>query len=197
MGTATDTKTRILDLAERLARHKGFNGFSYRDISEPLGIRNAAIHYHFPSKTDLGLALIRRYRDLLRSRTRRFMKEGGDPLPHLEALFASYERLSLDQSICPISIVAVDYYTLPEPMLNEGKQFVDETLAWLTRVLEVGRDRGVLRFDGEPREKAIGTLAALQGGNQIARLREDDALQQTITELRRGLGLPVASPAKD
>ena len=63
--TRTDTRERILDEAERLMGARGYSGFSYQDISRPLGIRNAAIHYHFPAKADLGLAVIERYRAIL------------------------------------------------------------------------------------------------------------------------------------
>jgi len=76
--THTDTRTQILDIAEQLARQRGFSGFSYRDISQPLGIRNAAVHYHFPTKADLGIALLERYGDLLAFHTSEFMKHGGN-----------------------------------------------------------------------------------------------------------------------
>ena len=55
------TATRILDVAERLAQVRGFNGFSYADIAAEVGITKAALHYHFASKADLGKALISRY----------------------------------------------------------------------------------------------------------------------------------------
>ena len=52
---------RILDIAERLAQTRGFNGFSYADIAEELAVTKASLHYHFRSKADLGQALIVRY----------------------------------------------------------------------------------------------------------------------------------------
>ncbi len=64
VGSARDdagTGTRILDVAEGLVQVRGFNGFSYADISAELGITKAALHYHFAAKADLGLALITRY----------------------------------------------------------------------------------------------------------------------------------------
>ena len=55
------TAARILDVAERLVQVRGFNGFSYADISAEVGITKAALHYHFAGKADLGLALITGY----------------------------------------------------------------------------------------------------------------------------------------
>lgn len=60
MADQRHTKKQILDIAENLLRDRGYNGFSYKDISSSLGIRNASVHYHYPTKTDLGVAIIRR-----------------------------------------------------------------------------------------------------------------------------------------
>ena len=62
------TAGRILDVAERLVQTRGYNGFSYADISAQLRIRNASVHYHFPTKTDLGKRLVSRYRQGFRRR---------------------------------------------------------------------------------------------------------------------------------
>lgn len=40
MRPTASTATRILDVAELLVQTQGFNGFSYADISEELGIRS-------------------------------------------------------------------------------------------------------------------------------------------------------------
>ena len=58
---SSDTATRILDVAERLVEVRGFNGFSYADVSSEMKITKAALHYHFANKADLGVALIVRY----------------------------------------------------------------------------------------------------------------------------------------
>ena len=54
---------RILSEAQRLVQMRGFNGFSYADIAETLGVTKASLHYHFPSKAELGRRLIDRYRE--------------------------------------------------------------------------------------------------------------------------------------
>ena len=56
-----DMREHILASAQRLAQQRGFNGFSYADIAEEVGIRKASLHHYFPTKTDLGLALIEVY----------------------------------------------------------------------------------------------------------------------------------------
>ena len=58
-----NTKRSIMDLAESFLQEKGFNGFSYAHIAKKLDVKNAAIHYHFPSKEALVAEVIQRYRD--------------------------------------------------------------------------------------------------------------------------------------
>src|ERR1700753_306193 len=57
----SDTAGQIPDLAETLIQTRGYSAFSYQDIADALGIRKASIHYHFASKTDLGIAVVDRY----------------------------------------------------------------------------------------------------------------------------------------
>jgi len=53
------TREKIIELGESLIRTKGYNAFSYQDISSELGIKNAAIHYYFPSKENLGTSIVK------------------------------------------------------------------------------------------------------------------------------------------
>ena len=47
-----DRKTQIIELATELVQSKGFDSFSYNDLSEDLGIRKASIHHHFAKKAE-------------------------------------------------------------------------------------------------------------------------------------------------
>ena len=57
----SNTADDILAAARRFIVAGGYNGFSYADIAEVVGIRKASIHHHFPSKVDLVQTLVRRY----------------------------------------------------------------------------------------------------------------------------------------
>ena len=55
-----DTRNEIIRIGNELVRSVGYNAFSYADIAKALNIKNAAIHYYFPSKSDLGVEIIER-----------------------------------------------------------------------------------------------------------------------------------------
>ncbi|MFE3602485.1 TetR/AcrR family transcriptional regulator [Streptomyces sp. NPDC059142] len=55
-----DTRTQILDAAERLFAEHGYRGTSVRAITELAGANLAAVGYHFGSKAELMAAVARR-----------------------------------------------------------------------------------------------------------------------------------------
>jgi len=60
MTEKVDTKSRILDSAERLFGMNGFDGTSLRDITTAADVNLAAINYHFQSKDSLIDAIVAR-----------------------------------------------------------------------------------------------------------------------------------------
>lgn len=59
--TATDTRTRIMDIAEAAILSKGFDGTSIDEIVAAAEITKGGFFYHFPDKSALAKALIERY----------------------------------------------------------------------------------------------------------------------------------------
>ncbi len=55
-----DTKSALLDCAERLFLAKGFEAVSVREITDAAGANVAAVNYHFSSKTELYRACLKR-----------------------------------------------------------------------------------------------------------------------------------------
>ena len=93
---ATDTKQRILDVAEEMFADRGFGGTSLRSIIAAAEVNLAAVHYHFGSKEALLEAVIvRRLEPLNRERLklldeceRHAGKSGPSVEQILEALLA-------------------------------------------------------------------------------------------------------------
>ncbi len=184
--TQGDTKSKIIDLGEKLLLGKGFNGFSYADIAISLGIKNAAIHYHFPCKSDLGLAIIQRARE-------RFKKWGAnketEQLPdreRLDSFFQIYRHyLTKRESVCLSGALETDFTTLPKPMQEETRGLVYDLLTWMEIFLDQGRKRGTFSFPGTPRDQAIIVLAVMQGGLQMTRVTDQSVFDLAVSQIRR------------
>ncbi|MBA7610314.1 MAG: TetR family transcriptional regulator [Calditrichaeota bacterium] len=185
-----NTRELILDAAEALLQDRGFSAFSYHHVAQQLGVKNAAIHYHFPSKADLGTALIRRYRERFRDYTRTLERENADPVSKLECYFAipaSY--LQNGRKICPLGILEAEFNAIPEPMQLESRLLDKEMRDWLAGVIEEGRGLGVFSFEGSAVGKVLVVVAALQGVLQIARAAGPQVFAATIEQIKRELGV--------
>ncbi len=184
-----DTREEILNAAEDLLQRRGYNAFSYQHIAVHPGIRNAAIHYHFPGKEDLGVALVRRFRQRFRDWTDS-VAALPDAWARLQAFFGTYlEYLDVaDMRICPVGVLGSEFGAIPEPMRHEARLLMREHYEWMSDTLQCGRDDGSLCFAGDPRSRAVALGAALQGGLQIARmagaLRFHQVLEQLALDLR-------------
>jgi TetR/AcrR family transcriptional repressor of nem operon len=167
--TASTTSTDILDVAERLAQTRGFNGFSYADIAAELGITKATLHYHFATKADLGRALIERYSRSFAEALSQIEASGLDAGAQIHRYVQLYGNVLGNDRICLCGMFAAEVTTLPDPMKAAIRGFFDENEAWLTRVLEAGRRAGSVTFDGDARDAARVLTAALEGAMLLAR----------------------------
>jgi hypothetical protein len=64
-----------------------------------------------------------------------------------------------------------------------------DSVNWLTRVMEVGRDQGEFHFGGEAMSKAVSILAMIQGARQMARVHGLDYLEKIFQQIRIDLGM--------
>ena len=170
MSERVDTATRILDVAQELAQTRGYNAFSYADIAQRVGIRTASIHYYFPSKSDLGRALIGRYQRTAEHVFAQIDRATDDPrqkLRRYSEIFLHFMRLG--ERMCLGGILAADILTLPSEIRDEVQAFFDLNERWLAWVLEEGRRRGLLQFTGSPEVEARLLVASLEGALLVAR----------------------------
>lgn len=190
MKQASNTKEQIIDQAFKLMLQRGLNGFSYRDISGPLGVKNAAIHYHFPTKSDLVRALIHENHETLRRKTASFMAYGGEARPQLEGLFAfTLHQCECGRPICLGGALAIDYDELDSELKDANNYFLKDSLNWLTKVMEVGREQGEFQFNGDPKTKAMSILAMIQGARQMARIHGNEYLDKIFEQIRADIGI--------
>jgi TetR/AcrR family transcriptional repressor of nem operon len=190
MAQISSTRDQIIDKAFQLMLQRGLNGFSYRDISGPLGVKNAAIHYHFPNKMDLIKALIDENHQVLRRSTSEFMAYGGPAMPQLEGLFAfTMNQCQCGRPICMVGALAIDYDELSDDIKSANDRFMKDSVNWLTKVMEVGRDQDEFSFGGEPMSKAVSILAMIQGARQMARVHGLDYLEKIFEQIRIDLDI--------
>ncbi len=192
MPKSGDTKQRILDLAEHLIMSRGYNGFSYKDIASALNVRNAAIHYHFPTKKDLGVAVIQRVQARFREWDAMSAARRLSPVDMLDQAIETYiGYLDSDRYVCLGGSLETDFRTLPTEMQKEVRIYAAEILTWMRNLLSRGREEGLLTFSGPSEDKAFFIIASIQGALQMARVSDKALFYRTVDRLKAELGLSL------
>lgn len=172
-----DKRSAILDAAERRARTGGYNGFSFRDLADDVGIKSASVHYHFPTKETLSAALAERYTD-------RSIESLGDPqglteaeaLDRVAGLFVHANEV--DDLMCLCGLFGAEAAGLPQPTVAEVRAYFDALSTWLSKAFS-GPDRTV---------RAEMIVATLEGGLIMSRTRGDtEQLRRLHAQLRKTL----------
>jgi TetR/AcrR family transcriptional repressor of nem operon len=177
MAVATPTtREALLAAAVELLRSVGYASFSYRDLAETVGIRTASIHYYFPSKADLGVALVEELRLTTRQRELDLVADHPNVRARLLALCSHIaEHVCEGEKSCPINLLQAEYAVLPEPVQRAVNSLVDEKLSIITRWLDEGRTAGHLRFPGSPAAQARLVWAVIEYGTQFIRSHPDQS----------------------
>jgi len=167
MNTAT-TREQLLSHAQVLIRQRGYNGFSYRDLADQVGVKTASIHYYFPSKDDLLIASIDSY-----------AAEEARLMQGIDAMLPAYERLNryaalfygtpTDQ-VCLCGMLAADFASLSDRARQAVQSFYRTHECWLTQVVADGQRDGTLEWPGDPETAGRYLFAAFQGALMSSRL---------------------------
>ncbi len=168
------TSEQIIDTATVLLQKHGFNAFSYSDISKLIGIKTASIHYHYPSKYDLGKSVMAKYRIMHKMVLKKISAESNSPLKKLQDFtYLLSCTMGKDYRMCPCGMLTTDISTLPDSIKLEVQGFYLDNETWLASILKEGLENGVFKFDMSPDECAKILFASFEGAMLSARAFED------------------------
>jgi TetR/AcrR family transcriptional regulator, transcriptional repressor for nem operon len=173
--------------AKAMAQSHGYNGLSFRVLAQAVGVKSASIHYHFPTKGDLGAALASRYREDAKLDLESLLAERIEAHAYFARYTAIFRRaLERDNRMCLCGIMAAEYDDLPEAVKVEVVGFADDNIAWLGRAL--------LRLEPAPSrdavdQRALAIYAAVGGAQLTARGRGSIDIYDQIIEGYRSCGL--------
>ncbi len=163
------TRDKIVELGRDFIQVFGYHSFKYQQIASELQIKNAAIHYYFPSKEALGVAAIERDRADFMQLIKQV--ETDSPTAKAEALLAVYRDYQQNtKKLCIIGVCGSDYQEIPESMQRTTQQYLRHTISWLTTVFKEGLATGEFRFTGPAEDLAAHWIATLIGTLQMARV---------------------------
>lgn len=186
----SSTAGQILDIAELLIQTRGYSAFSYQDISDALGIRKASIHYHFATKTRLGVAVIDRYAERFESALAAIAADQStSSMAMLDYYIEPYVQFAnTPDRVCLCGALAGEMLALPAEMRARVDSFFRAHQSWLTGILKRGVARGEFQLPIPAAKMARLIFGALQGALLVKRTTGDASqLQDVVTALKSQL----------
>lgn len=180
----TETRTRILDAAQKAVLERGFAATSVDAIQQAAGISRGTFFYHFPSKDDLARTLIERYAEADREVIDSFMakaeKLSRDPLQQVLIFITLHEDLFQNvDGVMPGCLFAS--YSYEAGLFDDRTHaLIDESIAYWRTVFggkireAVSEHPPVVPVD--PVAVADLAYSVLQGAYVLARVQDDMSL---------------------
>ena len=185
-----DTKNALLDAAENVVRRRGYDGFSYADLAQTVGIRKASIHYHFPKKTQLATELMTRYQEKVLAYCEKIDAAAPTAAAKLLGLVEFYrEATAGGQQLCLCVALSGTPDSLTADVTQATNAFRKSIIAWLEAAFtEANADESVSGI-GSASAEALALLAVLEGAQLAARASQSvTAFDQATAQFRARCG---------
>ena len=171
-----DNRSKIVDIAERMVRSGGYNGFSFREIAAEIGIKSSSVHYHFATKEVLALEVARRYTENFLNALGIAAPEGRtseEQIQHYCHIF----QLAFEESgrACLCGMLSNEVALLPESVREAVVDFVNANIAWL----EIALGQKVER---ESKKVAKLIYCGLEGAMGAAALTHDKSWIEDVSK---------------
>lgn len=189
MTDISQTNQQIRHYARHFLQCQGYNGFSYKDISQKLGIKNSSIHHYYPKKEDLVAALLEESRNNLDEKIAQIVASGGSAREQLQYYF-DYALKEFDEgkSICPPGSVILDFEELPEEVKKQNLLLLRYILDWISKVLRTGLEKGEFNFSDPVEERAELVVETLMGARLLSSIQGRKTLVRSISLIKSDLG---------
>jgi len=126
-----DKRSQVLEAARQMLQTRGFNAFSHRDLAQAVGIKSSSVHYYFPSKADLGVALVQEYKSQMLALLRD-IETLATPRKRLLKFLEIFETTAAQgDQLCLAGMLASDFETLGPLLQAELQGFFALMESWL------------------------------------------------------------------
>lgn len=171
----SSTKEKALKEGRALLQKHGYNGFSFQDIADHLGIKKPSLYDHYPSKEKLVLDILQNYSQQFEQWT--FSIADKKPLEQIRKVFDVFYSFTSDhEKICPILALTTDIQKLSKNIKQAMRDFVNRWLLWLEKQIEAGQSQGEIQRGIDPKTLASFIYSQGMGSQFQARLKKDPSL---------------------
>jgi TetR/AcrR family transcriptional regulator len=153
--TGPETRTSIIDSAERLIAAQGFSATTIKQIAEAARVNTSLLYYYFGDKEGLYRAVVERLLEQLIAMGTTALSSEDDPVAAVRAIIAGQAKL-LSSTPSWIRILARELLDAEHSRVGEPARRVASTVfAQLCATIRRGQAQGLFRRDLDPRFAAI------------------------------------------
>ena len=170
---AETSREKILKTAVAEIHRNGFRSTGINDILCKTGLTKGAFYYHFKSKADFGLAVVKEMFDSsVKEIWIRPLEKPDAGINSLQqtieyAMAASNEHFAALG--CPLCNLASEMANQDDNICKAVTQFMDYWRNQIFKVLSYDQDKGVIRKDVDCERSAYFVLSSLQGAITMAK----------------------------
>jgi len=195
METATKgdrTRTRVIMEATALINRRGFANTSVSDLVEATGVKKGNLYFHFSSKEELGLELIRQagreYFNYLSENAK-----GDTAARRIEGILDAVYRLHGKRGFvggCIFGNMALEMADVNGDFAKLVRGIFEEWVRVLTKLIRQAQEEGDVRTDIDPAAAARLVVATLEGGIMMARLSKNGSdMLECVKTVKTLLGI--------
>ncbi|OUJ72370.1 TetR/AcrR family transcriptional regulator [Hymenobacter crusticola] len=182
----SNTREKIVGLAQNYIQGIGYHSFNYRQIAADLSIKNASIHHYFPAKDDLGLAVIEQAKADFAAATESWASKS--PTARVEALLGIYRHYLEDgRKLCIVGSFGACYQDISPALQKAIDSHVEQIATWLTATFAEGLRTGEFKFAGTAEAMTSGWTSTLVGSLSIGRTHGAKHFEQALDYLRQSI----------
>lgn len=188
-----DTRKLILDKNFEAVRLHGFQGTRADKVIKDLGITKGALYHYFPSKKDLGYAIVDEIvAPMFLEKWQQVEACEGNPVDCIIALIEKMKTHGSCEAInlgCPLNNLMQEMSPLDDGFRIRLERIVLKIHHIIQNGLEKGQKNGYVKAEVEPAQTAIFIFSSLEGAYGIAKVMQskevfEQAANGLITYLR-------------
>ena len=172
----SDTRSRILDAAERKTQTSGVNGFSYLDLADEVGVKTSSIHYHFKTKADLMLAMVERIENIHGQALANMQVAIDSPQGRLREVVKLFQAYVSEDKFCLCGMMAAELQSVSDEVKTRLKSYFKQLQDWLEKQFKEMKRK-------DPKGLAVGFISGLEGSLLLARLQGDPKIIKKGVEI--------------
>ncbi len=168
----SNTREKILIVAEELIQKFGVSAMSYQHIADEVGIKKASIHHHFPKKDDLIQDLLNRCSERYSERYHAIIRSDISALNKLEKISEIFSASLKEGKVCIFGMISANANVLNKEAKKALEASLQKTIDQFTIIFEQGKKDKTLRVTSS-KDTSYTFFSALQGMQIVARVRMD------------------------